>query len=321
VISRGQMVPIFEQTSYALSQKNQVSGVIKSDYGYHIVQLADLKPAQITSFEQVKNTLKEQLIQELTATSDGKKFASQVEEFQTSLEDQGDINYTAKKLNLSVQKFAKLTENNANSNVNANINPILTNVKVLNVIFSKEGQQKQASQAIEIASGQWVSVQVERFYPAQQPALATVRDAVLKQWQQEKANSLAQTQALAWYKKYESQPQKSVAELVTVPANWVNLLNAPQMQALGLSKKDMVALMSKKIPSLYMEEINPANKQIGKSSYSVYYVDTQRKATFDETQKQKLQMELTPINKNMENSYGYLPVSYMKQKLKVKVNF
>ena len=50
----GAMVPEFEQAAFALQNKGQLSGLVKSQYGYHIIQLIDKQPAHTKAFEEVK---------------------------------------------------------------------------------------------------------------------------------------------------------------------------------------------------------------------------------------------------------------------------
>ncbi|HVH89355.1 MAG TPA: peptidyl-prolyl cis-trans isomerase [Terriglobales bacterium] len=50
----GAMVPEFEQAAFALQTKGQLSGLVKSTYGYHIIQLIDKQPAHTKPLEEVK---------------------------------------------------------------------------------------------------------------------------------------------------------------------------------------------------------------------------------------------------------------------------
>ncbi len=53
---RGQMVPEFDTAAFSL-KTNEISDVITTQYGYHILMVTDRKPAQIVPFEQVKDDL------------------------------------------------------------------------------------------------------------------------------------------------------------------------------------------------------------------------------------------------------------------------
>jgi peptidyl-prolyl cis-trans isomerase D len=55
-ISKGQMVPNFEATAFSL-KKGEISNVIKTEYGFHIVQVTDREEARVKPFEEVKAEL------------------------------------------------------------------------------------------------------------------------------------------------------------------------------------------------------------------------------------------------------------------------
>jgi peptidyl-prolyl cis-trans isomerase C len=58
---RGQLVKPFENTAFKL-KKGQVSDIVKSQYGYHIIKLEDIRVRPKLSFEDVKETIKNQLL-------------------------------------------------------------------------------------------------------------------------------------------------------------------------------------------------------------------------------------------------------------------
>lgn len=51
---KGAMVPEFEQAAFALQNKGQLSGLVKSTYGFHIIQLIDKQTAHTKSLDEVK---------------------------------------------------------------------------------------------------------------------------------------------------------------------------------------------------------------------------------------------------------------------------
>jgi peptidyl-prolyl cis-trans isomerase D len=55
-VVRGQMDPAFEQAAFALKPK-EISNLVKTQYGFHILQLLDREPAKVKSFEEVKAEL------------------------------------------------------------------------------------------------------------------------------------------------------------------------------------------------------------------------------------------------------------------------
>jgi foldase protein PrsA len=63
-ISKGQTVAPFDQTAFLL-EKGKISRPVKTQYGYHIIEpISDVKPAKTTPLKDVKEAIKQQLLQE-----------------------------------------------------------------------------------------------------------------------------------------------------------------------------------------------------------------------------------------------------------------
>ena len=63
-ISKGQTVAPFDQTAFLL-EKNKISRPVKTQYGYHIIQpISDVKQAKTTPLKDVKEAIRQQLLQE-----------------------------------------------------------------------------------------------------------------------------------------------------------------------------------------------------------------------------------------------------------------
>ncbi len=57
MFSKGQMVPPFETAAFALKQPNDLSPVVESQYGFHIIQLIDHQEAGVVPFAEVKDRI------------------------------------------------------------------------------------------------------------------------------------------------------------------------------------------------------------------------------------------------------------------------
>ena len=62
---RGRMVPPFEEAVFALTSPGQRSGLVKSQFGYHIIELTGKEPAGKVSFDEVKDELKKEALERL----------------------------------------------------------------------------------------------------------------------------------------------------------------------------------------------------------------------------------------------------------------
>jgi peptidyl-prolyl cis-trans isomerase D len=58
---RGQMVPEFEKAAFEMAKPNDLTGPIKTPFGFHILQLIDKKEAETKPFSQVKPLVEAQL--------------------------------------------------------------------------------------------------------------------------------------------------------------------------------------------------------------------------------------------------------------------
>jgi len=58
--SRGRMVPEFEQVAFSLAP-GDVSDLVKTQYGFHIIKLTDKKAASVRSLDEVRQTITDQL--------------------------------------------------------------------------------------------------------------------------------------------------------------------------------------------------------------------------------------------------------------------
>lgn len=63
---RGKMAPEFEAAAFTM-KSNQVSDIVTTQYGYHILKLNEKMPAQKVAFDKVKEELKEGLTQQAMA--------------------------------------------------------------------------------------------------------------------------------------------------------------------------------------------------------------------------------------------------------------
>jgi peptidyl-prolyl cis-trans isomerase C len=62
---KGRMVKSFEDAAFAL-KPGEVSGLVKTQYGYHIIKLEEKKPAGVQTFDEVKENIRQKLVQDQT---------------------------------------------------------------------------------------------------------------------------------------------------------------------------------------------------------------------------------------------------------------
>ena len=92
-IERDVMDPAFEEAAFALKKAGDVTGLVKSDFGYHIIKLDELKDSVAKPYEEVASEIKQEL-KDQQAIDQFYELQSQLEtvafEYPDSLDDAAD---------------------------------------------------------------------------------------------------------------------------------------------------------------------------------------------------------------------------------------
>ncbi len=62
--TKGTLLPEYEEVAFKLTKVGQMSGIVKSQFGYHIIRLEGSKPPSFVPFEEVKDFIKQKMAQE-----------------------------------------------------------------------------------------------------------------------------------------------------------------------------------------------------------------------------------------------------------------
>jgi peptidyl-prolyl cis-trans isomerase D len=96
---RGQMVPEFEQAAFSM-QPNQISDLVKSQFGYHIIKVVDKRAGSTRSLDEVRP----QIVQQLSAQIADQQLTTRATELAKRIDDPGDLDTVAKELGVMVQE-------------------------------------------------------------------------------------------------------------------------------------------------------------------------------------------------------------------------
>ena len=186
---RGAMVKPFEDAAFSL-KKSDISDIVESEFGYHIIQLTDIKAPKAQSFEALRPSLEADLKKQQAQ----RKFAEMAETFSNTVYEQSDsLKPVAEKLKLSVQKASKVARNAESQNPQSK--NLFNNPALLQALFSEASLQKQRNtEAIEVAPNTLVSARVVKHQPAAALALTEVKDLVKRNLTQDKAAEMAKVQ-------------------------------------------------------------------------------------------------------------------------------
>jgi peptidyl-prolyl cis-trans isomerase D len=94
---RGSMVPEFDQAAWAL-EPGQVSDLVKSPYGFHIIKLAEKRPATTRSIDEVRPQLEMQIKSE-KARAEAARLATEIDQ---QIDSPDDFDRVAKERSLTV---------------------------------------------------------------------------------------------------------------------------------------------------------------------------------------------------------------------------
>jgi peptidyl-prolyl cis-trans isomerase D len=169
---RGAMVKPFEDAAFAL-KPNELSEIVQSDFGFHIIQLTAVKPASVKPLEQARTEIETQLRKDRQA----KEFAKASEAFSNVVYEQGDsLAPAAEKFKLAVQKVENLTRARADAPTQPG-DPL--NRKVVEALFKADAiKSRKNIEAIEAAPGTLVAARVIDHKPARIPPFEEVQAQV-----------------------------------------------------------------------------------------------------------------------------------------------
>ena len=186
---RGAMVKAFEDAAFSM-KKSDISDVVESEFGYHIIQVTDIKAPKAQSFESMRPSLEAELKKQQAQ----RKYAELAETFSNMVYEQSDsLKPVAEKLKLNIQKATQVGRNPAPQAAQTK-NP-LNHPGLLQALFSEASLQKQRNtEAIEVASNTMVAARVVKYYPAASLPFAEVKDIVKRNVTQDKAAALAKAQ-------------------------------------------------------------------------------------------------------------------------------
>lgn len=212
--------PVITEATYALAKVGDISDLVESDFGYHIVRLTDLKPANVPPFDKLRAQLEEQL-----RTRDAQsRFSELAEEFRNGVYEQSDsLQPVADKLKLTLHTAENVTRTPAPGATGP-----LANDKLLAAVFSTDAiERKRNTEAMETGPNQLASARVVTHSPAHARAFDEVKNEVRTAFLAQRGAEMAQAEGQARLKAWTDKPDSATG----LPAAITLSRENPQGQA------------------------------------------------------------------------------------------
>ncbi len=183
---RGMMVKPFEDAAFALKE-GEISDIVRSDFGFHLIKLTEVKPERGKSLDEVKG----EIGLELKTQAAQRKFAEIAESFSNTVYEQPDsLKPAAEKYGLTLRQSDWVAKGSAQ------VPPELSNERLMAALFSDDAIKKQHNtEAVEVAPSTLVSARVLEHKPAAQRPLESVAAQIEKRLSAEEAAKLARKDA------------------------------------------------------------------------------------------------------------------------------
>jgi peptidyl-prolyl cis-trans isomerase D len=185
---RGAMVKPFEDAVFAMKQ-GEISNVVESDFGFHIIQLTAVRGGEKKPFDQVRPEIETEVRKVLAQ----KRYAEAAEQFSEMVYQQ----YDSLQPVIDKLKLEKRTAVVARAPAPGASGP-LASEKLLAAVFGNEAvNNKRNTDAIEVGPSQMASARVVKHEPARTMALDEVKDRVRAAVVAEQAGALARKDGVA----------------------------------------------------------------------------------------------------------------------------
>jgi peptidyl-prolyl cis-trans isomerase D len=182
---RGMMVKPFDDAVFSM-KVNEISGIVESDFGYHIIKLTKVI-GEGGGFDAIKPQIKAELIYQKAQD----KYAALAEDFSNKdYEQSSSLDVVSKKFNLPIQKTDWISRNESDK--------FFKNEALMNALYSKESiKDRRNTEAIEVTPNNLISARVVDYKAQSTKPFAEVKKSIEDYLKFEAAKKLVATEGEA----------------------------------------------------------------------------------------------------------------------------
>ncbi|NMH58975.1 SurA N-terminal domain-containing protein [Alteromonas ponticola] len=185
-ISPDMMDPAFDEAAFSLKSEGDVSDVVESEFGFHIIKLTELKPESVTPLEEVRETIEEQIA---TDRATEKFFELQNRMAEVAFEMPDSLEEVASIAEVKVETTGLFTRNTPPAPINT--------PNAIERAFSDELiQDRVNSDIIELDDNTVAFIRVREHEPQRTQELAEVKEGIEATLRDQKAQKAAEAWAL-----------------------------------------------------------------------------------------------------------------------------
>ncbi|MCG6933010.1 MAG: SurA N-terminal domain-containing protein [Gallionella sp.] len=177
---RGAMLKPFDDAAFAL-KVGEISGLVKTDYGFHIIKLLAIKPSRFVPFDQARQSI----LNKMRTQKADDKFAELADKFSNTVYEQSDtLKPAAELVGAKVEQSGWLVKGVATGDP--------WTAKMLHAIFSDDAiKNKRNTDAIEVVPNTLVAARILDYKPAALRPFSEVREQIREKLLSQQAQELA----------------------------------------------------------------------------------------------------------------------------------
>ncbi|MEF8714506.1 MAG: SurA N-terminal domain-containing protein [Accumulibacter sp.] len=297
---RGMMVKPFEDSVFGL-RENELSGLVQSEFGYHIIRLTEIKPGKLRSLADARSEIEDELRRQAAS----RQFAEAAETFSNMVYEQPDsLQPAAEKFKLKIQQSGWLPRS-PSPEMLAGLGQ-LGNQKVLASVFSEESlKKKRNTEAVEVAPNTLLAARVIEYRPATTQPMAAVKTEIEARLKAEEEAALARAAGESKLRELQQGAEDKLA--------WAPLRNVSRQDARQLPVASLKAIFRADVRRL------PAyvGADLGGGGYALYKITAvSHPEKVDDNRRKALQGEYSTIL-GQEDFAAYLAGLRLRYKIDI----